>query len=833
MEAVNTHEIISDAVLDALLYDQQEECATISVQALSGATHPKTIQFRALIGNQVVLLLLDSGSTHTFVDQALLERTKLPSEQLSEPLSVKVANGDKLQCTEYVPNVTWWLQGQNFTSPMKVLQLGSYDIILGMDWLEKWGVMKCHWAEKWIQFDYNGQAVKLQGVLPSQKPELKEMPVEQLLKWDKGNDIMAVALIHPVYEKEDKQDFPEPIKELLQQYTDVFSDPKSLPPRRQIDHAINLVPGAVPMNSRPYRYSPLQKDEIERQVDEMLKAVIDELAGAKWFSKLDLRDGKKVLSFMDDILVFSKTFEDHLKDLREVLTVLRENQFYVKESKCSFGQQTLEYLGHVISDKGVATDPLKTAAMLDWPVPSNAISTSQPVWIQEVLNSYSVDPVAQDMLQKLALDTKACPGFTLQEGILKNNDKIWIGANVGLQTRLIQAFHSTPVGGHSGILPTYFRVKQLFSWQGMKTDVENFVKQCAICQQAKHELCKYPGLLQPLPIPEGPWQSISMDFIKGLPKSEGYSSILVVVDRFTKVSHFIPLKHPFTAAGVAKAFLQNVVRLHGLPLSIVSDRDKVFTSSFWKELFRVWGTELQMSTTYHPQTDGQTERVALLTKPCMAMSQTLVSWQNTAKSLNPDVSGWILAQTEHTAILKEHLHRAQVKYKHYADKNISPREFMVGEQVYLKLQPYAQSSVVNRPCPKLALKFFGRFKILEKVGFAAYKLELPKGSQVHPIFHVSQLKSHVPDHTPVFTVLPKPLDLSVPGVTPEEILDRRLVKKGNAAHLQVLIKWSNVPVEAATWEDYEVLKVKFPDAPAWGHAGSQGEGNVSEAARKA
>lgn len=156
-------------------------------------------------------------------------------------------------------------------------------------------------------------------------------------------------------------------------------------------------------------------------------------------------------------------------------------------------------------------------------------------------------------------------------------------------------------------MPTYFRVKQLFHWQGMKEDIENFVKQCAVCQQAKHELCKSPSMLQPLPIPEGPWHSISTDFIEVLPKSEGYSSILVVVDRFTKVSHFIPLKHPFTAARVAKAFLHNVVRLHGLPLSIVSDRDKIFTSSFWKELFRVWGTELQMSTSYHPQTDGQTE----------------------------------------------------------------------------------------------------------------------------------------------------------------------------------------------------------------------------------
>ena len=109
-----------------------------------------------------------------------------------------------------MPNLTWWIQGDS--SAMQVFPLGGYDIILGMDWLEQWGVMKCHWAEKWIQFDYNGQAVKLQGVLPSQKPELREMPVEQLLKWDKGNDIMAVALIHPVEEKEDKQDFPEPIK---------------------------------------------------------------------------------------------------------------------------------------------------------------------------------------------------------------------------------------------------------------------------------------------------------------------------------------------------------------------------------------------------------------------------------------------------------------------------------------------------------------------------------------------------------------------------------------------------------------------------------------------
>ena len=163
--------------------------------------------------------------------------------------------------------------------------------------------------------------------------------------------------------------------------------------------------------------------------------------------------------------------------------------------------------------------------------------------------------------------------------------------------------------GHSGVQASYQRVHKLFHWTGIKQAVENFVKQCQVCQQAKHEHCKYPGLLCPLPIPDGPWEDVSMDFIEGLPKSHGYSAILVVVDRYTKYSHFIPLKHPYTAAAIAEVFFHNIVKLHSMPLTITSDRDKIFTSNFWKELFKLWGTKLQMSTAYHPQTDGQTERV--------------------------------------------------------------------------------------------------------------------------------------------------------------------------------------------------------------------------------
>lgn len=143
----------------------------------------------------------------------------------------------------------------------------------------------------------------------------------------------------------------------------------------------------------------------------------------------------------------------------------------------------------------------------------------------------------------------------------------------------------------------------------MKAAVHQFVQSCLTCQQAKPDRTKLPGLLQPLEVPPSAWHTISMDFVEGLPKSGAANCILVVMDEFTKYGHFIPLQHPFTAITVAKVFMQHVYKLHGMPFTIISGRDKVFTSTLWRELFRLADTKLQMSSAYHPQSDSQTERV--------------------------------------------------------------------------------------------------------------------------------------------------------------------------------------------------------------------------------
>ena len=170
--------------------------------------------------------------------------------------------------------------------------------------------------------------------------------------------------------------------------------------------------------------------------------------------------------------------------------------------------------------------------------------------------------------------------------------------------------HNSAYSIHPGSTKMYNDLSDKFWWSGMKRDIAGYVATCDVCQRIKAEHQKPAGLLQPLKVPEWKWEEIGMDFITGLPRTAaGYDSIWVIIDRLTKSAHFIPVKTTYTGQILADLYMARIVCLHGVPKKIVSDRGTQFTSRFWKKVHEVLGTQLNFSTAYHPQTDGQTERV--------------------------------------------------------------------------------------------------------------------------------------------------------------------------------------------------------------------------------
>ena len=295
-------------------------------------------------------------------------------------------------------------------------------------------------------------------------------------------------------------------------------------------------------------------------------------------------------------------------------------------------------------------------------------------------------------------------------------------------------------------------------------------------------------------------------------------------------------------------FLDQVYRQHGFARSIVSDRDTVFLSEFWQELFALQGCTLNLSTAYHPQSDGQTRVVNRCLETylrCMTSDKPHLwskwlplaeYWYNTnyhsATQITPYevvygqpppvhlpylageskvqvVAKCLEDREKMILILKFHLLRAQHRMKQHADKHRSERSFELGDWVFVKLQPYRQQSLVVRGSQKLAPKFFGPYKIIDKHGGVAYNLELPSYSKVHPVFHVSQLKRLVGEATAT-THLPTILtDVTIKK--PKACLGRKMVKRQDRAATMVLVQWKGETEDMATWEYLYDLQKRFPE----------------------
>jgi hypothetical protein len=219
------------------------------------------------------------------------------------------------------------------------------------------------------------------------------------------------------------------------------------------------------------------------------------------------------------------------------------------------------------------------------------------------------DPKLSHPIQHLQHHSPISLGYSWHNEELRYKGCLYLSKQSQLKSTVLSELHASPTTGHSGFTKTYERVKRSFSRDGMKQDIRTFVAECGVYQRNKGETTKAPGTLQQLLIHPTIWRVISMDFTIGLPKSSNKSVIMVVVDRLFKYAHFCALQHPFTTSTMAEIFMDNIFKLQGMPHSIVSGRDPTFTNNFWQELFRLQGTQVHLSTAYHPQTDGQIDAV--------------------------------------------------------------------------------------------------------------------------------------------------------------------------------------------------------------------------------
>jgi hypothetical protein len=232
----------------------------------------------------------------------------------------------------------------------------------------------------------------------------------------------------------------------------------------------------------------------------------------------------------------------------------------------------------------------------------------QPTLIERIKLSQSGDSQLVKIMDEVRSGKK--PMFNISDdGVLKFGNRLCVPNDPLIKKDILEEAHRSSYTIHPGSTKMYRDLRETFWWNNMKREIAQFVEQCLTCQQVKVEHQRPSGLLQSLSIPEWKWEHISMDFVSGLPRSpKGHDAIWVIVDRLTKSAHFIPIRMNYSLDQLAQLYVEEIVRLHGIPVSIVSDRDPRFTSRFWKSLHKVLGTNLNFSTTFHPQTDGQSER---------------------------------------------------------------------------------------------------------------------------------------------------------------------------------------------------------------------------------
>jgi transposase InsO family protein len=449
--------------------------------------------------------------------------------------------------------------------------------------------------------------------------------------------------------------------------------------------------------------------------------------------------------------------------------------------------------------------------------------------IDDILQANRMEP---DLARARKLGRQNKSGYSLEDGLLKKDGKLVVAESV--RTQLIEASHSTLAMAHPGKGKTRKLLKERYYWTGMDADIERFVSNCHACRRSKVPRDKTPGLLRPLPVPDRPWQHISVDFKEMPADKQGMNMVCVFVDRLGKRPISVPCRKSVDARVMAQLYMIHVHKYYGPATTIVSDRGPQFISAFWDEFCRLLGTKLKLSTPYHPQTDGQTENAnqwidqrlrpfvntfqdnwstlihavdytaATLPHDSTGMSpfmvelgyqpRTDIDWERPADKI--PVSDHIRKARDDAQDHIKRIHqvwewcrtgmaKAQEKQQVQANKHRRPVDFKVKDKVWVSTKNWTS----ERPSRKLGYQNEGPYEILEKVGHS-YRLKLPDSNHRHDVFAPDLLRKDPGDPLPGQRP-DSPLPI-VYNQEPEWEVDEILQSRTWRRKLQYQVKWVGI-----------------------------------------
>ncbi|KAK8938724.1 hypothetical protein KSP39_PZI011094 [Platanthera zijinensis] len=858
--------------------------------SVGGITGPRTMKIRGRLQDRDIILMINSGASHNFISDDLARELALPFKP-SPAFTVCLGDGRRRPTQGQCQAVTLTLGACAVTADFYIFGLGGLDAILGVAWLQTLGDVRVNWATMTMHF----QPRPISHCLTGDSTLLQTRVSFRALQ--RTSELWPLQLV-PEAEPAPP---PEDLRHLLHEFAELFEAPSGLPPIRHTDHAIVLQPGTSAVSVRPYRYRHVQKDEIERLVQEMLlggiiwpsaspfsspvllvrkkdgswrfcvdyrelnkatvsdkypipviQELLDELHDAIFFTKLDLRAGYHQIRVRPaDVLKMAfRThdghfeFLEHLQHVRSTLLTLRRHHLVLNRKKCTFGETKVSYLGHTIAANGVAMDEDKIMAVLRWPTPTSVREVRAFLGLTGYYRRFiqGYDTLARPLTQLLKTSEEG-PFSALVHGLvlaMPDFHQPFVmecdASGVGVGAVLMQV--GRPIAYYSRGFSSSIRSRSAYENELMALVLavqhwHPYLLGRPFVVRTDHHSLRYL-LLQKIVTPaQQLWAAKLLGYDFSIEFRSGKTNRAAdALSRQPHAPELAALTRPVWEEG---ADIQEGVErdpvLGPMRTALIADPSAHSPYSLIGGRLFYRGRLVQSASStciprllkeFHASPSGghagafRTCRRLLVLGADVSTAVYGLPPPSIVRHLPGECPVASLAahlQDRDIILnsLKQHLRRAQAKMTSFANRKRRDLQFAPGEKVFIKLHPYRQLTVARRACPKLAPRFFGPFEVLGRIGAVAYRLRLPDGSRIHPVFHVSQLRCVIGDH-PALDHIPADLDFS--GLTPlypAAILDSRSPHPGTGSPEEVRVAWRHRPLSASTWLLRDDFRRQFPD----------------------